>query len=189
LLSIIEEKFNIDKHRTQENIELKEKIRRLNDINEQEKTKLREVLRKTNETLEALEEQNRSLTWKVNQLNAEKDELNLEFSKIKNITQEEVPQPQYKTEIGDLRRRNDILLSKMEELKMITRRKDREGLQADLIESYIELDILNEELEQLKRIMAQAKPETQREELLVIDKTKAAELVSRIELFINKMNK
>lgn len=189
LLSIIEEKFNIDKHRTQENNELKEKIRRLNDINEQEKTKLREVLKKTNETLEALEEQNRSLTWKVNQLNAEKDELSNEFSKIKNITQEAVPEPSYKNEIGDLRRRNDILLSKMEELKMITRRKDHEGLQADLIESYIDLDKLNEELEQLKRSSTQAKPEIEREESIKIDKIKAAELVSRIELFINKMNK
>ncbi|MEI6089822.1 MAG: hypothetical protein WCR42_05180 [bacterium] len=189
LLSIIEEKFNIDKHRTQENKELKEKIRRLNDINEQEKTKLREVLKKTNETLEALEEQNRSLTWKVNQLNSEKDELNNEFSKIKDITQEAVPEPRYKSEISDLRRRNDILLSKMEELKMITRRKDHEGLQADLIESYIELDSLNEELEQLKHSIAQTKPLTEREESISIDKTKAAELVSRIELFINKMNK
>ncbi len=189
LLSIIEEKFNLDKSRTQENKELKDKIRRLNDINEQEKTKLREVIKKTNETLEALEEQNRSLTWKVNQVISEKDELTNEFNKIKDIQIDKVPGPQYKSEIGELRRRNDLLLSKMEELKMITRRKDHDGLQADLIESYIELDILNEELEQLKRGLAQKKPDTEREESIIIDKLKATELVNRIELFINKMNK
>jgi chromosome segregation ATPase len=189
LLSIIEEKFNIDKHRTQENIELKEKIRRLNDINELEKTKLREALKKTNETLEALEEQNRSLTWRANQLISEKDELNNEFSKLKKTTADEMPEPHYKSEIGDLRRRNDILLSKMEELKMITRRNDKEGLHADLIESYIELDALNEELEQLKNNLAQSKSESQHDDSIAIDKKKATELVTRIELFINKMNK
>lgn len=189
LLNIIEEKFNIDKNRTLENKELKEKIKRLNDINEQEKTKLREVLKKTNETLEALEEQNRSLTWKVNQLNSEHDELINEYGKLKKTTNNEILEPRHKTEIGDLRRRNDILLSKLEEIKLITRRKDHDGLQADLIESYIELDSLNEELEQLKNRVAQEKPENGREDLIIIDKMKAAELVSRIELFINKMNK